>query len=71
MSEVTNAKYAKVIARIQSGTMSRAELSKLKRNAEEKLKQGDAAAQQVLDAMDVATGRCIHSVYGILPGCRL
>ena len=54
MSEVTNAKYAKVIARIQSGTMSRAELSKLKRNAEEKLKQGDAAAQQVLDAMDVA-----------------
>lgn len=54
MSEVVNSKYAKVVARIQSGTMSRPELSKLKRNAEEKLAQGDSAAQQVLDAMDYA-----------------
>lgn len=54
MPETVSPKYAKVITRIQSGTMSRAELSQLKRNAEEKLKQGDADAQQVLDAMDVA-----------------
>jgi hypothetical protein len=54
MSEIVSPKYAKVIARIQSGTMSRTELSKLKRNAEEKLKQGDADAQQVLAAMDTA-----------------
>lgn len=53
MTVIDNAKYAKMVARIQSGTMSLAELIKLKRNAEKKLKQGDAQAQKVLDAMDI------------------
>lgn len=54
MSEVVSSKYAKVVARIKSGTMSRAELGTLRRNAQEKLLQGDEEARHVLAAMDYA-----------------
>ena len=47
-------KYQKIIDRIISGGMSRAELQTLQKNAEGKLKQGDAEAQAVIDAINIS-----------------
>lgn len=47
-------KYDKVLARIQSGEMSRADLLKLKHNAEDKLKSGDNDAKDILNAINIA-----------------
>jgi hypothetical protein len=47
-------KYQKPIDKINSGTMSRDDLCRLKRNAEEKLAQGDTAAADVLSAIKFA-----------------
>lgn len=48
-------KYQKAIQRIKSGSMSRAELVKLKRNADDKYEQGDLDAKHVIDAINNAT----------------
>lgn len=47
-------KYQKPIDKIKNGTMSRADLVILKRNAEEKLAQGDLDAKEVLFAINIA-----------------
>lgn len=47
-------KYQKTIDRIKSGEMLRADMLKLRENAEAKLKQGDAEAQSVIDAICVS-----------------
>lgn len=47
-------KYDKVIERIKSGSMSRADIVKLKQNAEDKLSKGDSDAKYVLDAINAA-----------------
>ena len=44
-------KYTKAIERVRSGEMSRSDLVRLKRNAEQKLATGDTEAQQVLSAI--------------------
>lgn len=48
-------KYEKVIDRVKSGSMSRADLVKLKRNADDKYAAGDSDASYVLDAINNAT----------------
>lgn len=45
-------KYDKVIDRIKSGNMSRADLVKLKWNADEKYSKGDTEAKYVIDAIN-------------------
>jgi len=47
-------KYDKIISKIQSGTMSRADLVKLKTNAENKVAAGELNADQVLKAIEKA-----------------
>jgi hypothetical protein len=47
-------KYEKIIESIKSGKMSRADLVKLKRNADEKHANGDREAKEVLDAINNA-----------------
>lgn len=47
-------KYQKSIDKVKSGAMSRADLVILKRNAEEKLAQGDLDAKAVLSAINMA-----------------
>jgi len=62
-------KYEKVISRIKSGEMSRAELVQLKRNADEKFKQGDSEAKLVLDAINNATPTDSYMLFmGFCPG---
>jgi len=48
-------KYAKQIAKVESGTMNRTELSKLKQNAKTKLKQGEEDAKYVIDSINQAS----------------
>lgn len=48
-------KYEKIVDRISSGSMSRADLVKLKANADKKLSEGDLEAKHVLDAINNAT----------------
>lgn len=48
-------KYEKVIDRVRSGSMSRADLVKLKINADKRLSEGDTEATFVLDAINNAT----------------
>ncbi|MEY3760813.1 MAG: hypothetical protein RIR39_2304 [Pseudomonadota bacterium] len=45
-------KYEKIIEHVKSGKMSRADLIKLKRNADEKYGNGDGEAKAVLDAIN-------------------
>lgn len=47
-------KYQKVIDQIVNGGMSRIDLLKLQQNAEKKLKQGDADAKYVIDAISIS-----------------
>jgi hypothetical protein len=47
-------KYEKIIEHVKSGKMSRADLVKLKRNADEKYANGDREAKEVLDAINNA-----------------
>ena len=47
-------KYQKSIDKVKGGAMSRADLVILKRNAEEKLAQGDLDAKEVLSAINMA-----------------
>jgi len=47
-------KYQKIIDRIVSDGMSRADLLKLQQNAQEKLKQGDVEAKSVIDAISIS-----------------
>lgn len=69
MSVVVSNKYASVVARVQSGTMSRAELGKLRRNAQEKLLRGEQDAQQVLAAIDYAVPSDEYILFmGFCPG---
>ncbi|AOW76245.1 hypothetical protein A3Q34_04860 [Colwellia sp. PAMC 20917] len=48
-------KYGKVIERVNDGKMSRADLVKLKRNADEKHVNGDIDAEKVINAINNAT----------------
>lgn len=48
-------KYDKVIERVKNGHMSRADLVKLKRNADDKYASGDVHALHVLEAINNAT----------------
>jgi hypothetical protein len=48
-------KYERIILLVKSGKMSRADLVKLKRNADEKYTNGDIEAKEVLDAINNAT----------------
>ncbi len=48
-------KYEKIIELVKSGKMSRADLVKLKRNADEKYVNGDKEAKEVLDAINNST----------------
>jgi len=62
-------KYEKVIERINSGKMSRADLVKLKRNAEDKYSSGDADAKHVLDSINSATPTDSYILFmGFCPG---
>jgi len=62
-------KYEKVIERIKSGEMSRADLVKLKRNAEDKYSSGDADAKYVLDAINHAIPTDSYILFmGFCPG---
>ena len=47
-------KYQKAIDRVKSGKMPRVEVVKLRRNAEQKLAEGDQDAEVVLAAIDNA-----------------
>ena len=47
-------KYKKAIDRVKSGRMSRDDMLKLQKNAEEKLFQGDADAKSVIDAICIS-----------------
>ena len=47
-------KYEKIIESISSGRLDRAQLSQIKKNADEKLKQGDMDAQAVIDAIHIS-----------------
>ena len=48
-------KYDKIIEKIKKGDMSRAELVKLKGNADHKYQSGDVDAKHVLNAINNAT----------------
>lgn len=48
-------KYDKQIERIKSGTMKRADMEKLKRNAKEIYEKGDLDAKSVIDAIHTST----------------
>ncbi|MGR2740197.1 hypothetical protein ACUY1T_17270 [Billgrantia sp. Q4P2] len=62
-------KYEKTIERVRSGEMARADLAKLKRNAEHKLSTGDTEAQLVLDAINNATPTDSYILFmGFCPG---
>lgn len=62
-------KYEKVIERIKSGEMSRAELTKLRRNAEDKHLSGDTDAEHVLAAISNATPVDSYILFmGFCPG---
>ena len=62
-------KYTKAIERVRSGEMSRSDLVRLKRNAEQKLAIGDTEAQQVLDAINSATPTDSYVLFmGFCPG---
>jgi len=47
-------KYEKILESIASGRLNREKLAKIRRNAEAKLKSGDADAQSVLDAINIS-----------------
>jgi len=62
-------KYEKIISIIQSGTKDRAELSKMRRNAEAKLKEGDVDAQAVIDAIHISVPADDYILFiGFCPG---
>lgn len=62
-------KYDKAIERIKSGNMSRADLVRLKRNADEKYCKGDSEAKYVLDAINSATPTDSYILFmGFCPG---
>lgn len=64
-------RYEKVIHRVKSGEMSRADLRKLKRNAEDKLAGGDDHAREVLRALDHATPSDSYILFmGFCPGAN-
>lgn len=61
--------YDKIIERIRSGTMTRADLVKLRRNAEHKLEAGDAAAEDVIREIDSAAPTDAYVLFmGFCPG---
>ena len=60
-------KYDNAIVRIKNGSMSRADLVKLKKNADDKYSSGDLDAKLVLGAINNATPADSYIVYGILP----
>ena len=62
-------KYIKAVERVRSGEMSRSDLARLKRNAEQKLATGDEEARQVLDAINNATPTDSYVLFmGFCPG---
>lgn len=62
-------KYEKVIERVKSGKMSRADLVKLKRNADEIYATGDIEAKEVIDAINNATPTDSYVLFmGFCPG---
>jgi hypothetical protein len=62
-------KYEKIIERVKSGTMSRADLVKLKRNADQKFSTGDTEAKAVLDAINNSTPADSYILFmGFCPG---
>ncbi|WP_428503377.1 hypothetical protein [Roseateles sp.] len=63
----TGSRYAKTLARIQSGLMSRDELQQLGRNAKTKAEAGDHEAEEVLQALVTAT--CVDTEYVFLGFC--
>lgn len=62
-------KYEKAIERVKSGKMSRADLVKLKRNADEKYASGDIDAKEVIEAINNATPTDSYILFmGFCPG---
>ena len=62
-------KYEKVIERVKSGKMSRSDLVKLKRNADEIYANGDIYAKEVIDAINNATPTDSYILFmGFCPG---
>ena len=62
-------RYDRAIHRVKSGDMSRADLRKLKRNAESKLDSGDEDAREVLQAINRATPADSYILFmGFCPG---
>lgn len=62
-------KYEKTIEHIKSGKLLRAELVKLKRNADEKYANGDIDAKEVIDAINNATPTDSYILFmGFCPG---
>lgn len=65
-------KYQKTIDKIERGGMTRADLLKLQQNAEEKLKQGDAEAKAVIDAISISKPLDDYVLFmGFCPGANL
>lgn len=63
----TTSRYAKTVARIQSGLMSRDELQQLGRNARAKADAGDHDAEEVLRAL--VNAACVDTEYVFLGFC--
>ena len=62
-------RYAKIIQRVGSGEMSRADLVALRDNAAQKLAAGDAEAQSVIDAIRIAKPKDDYVLFmGFCPG---
>jgi len=62
-------KYDNAIVRIKNGSMSRADLVKLKKNADDKYSSGDLDAKLVLDAINNATPADSYILFmGFCPG---
>jgi len=62
-------KYQKIIDQVKNGSMSRADLAKLKRNAEQMLAKGDKDANSVLSAINYAKPEDSYILFmGFCPG---